>query len=131
MSGVRLGWDEAKHDIPLQNVQPRLGFIDLDGCKHPQCASHIDINKSEAAVGYATMDGDTSGGLSPIADVPKSDGVWLTWACRFHGFKSVDSVIATPATTELRPKEYMQTDEDDLMPFFIWISSWIGCSIWS
>ena len=40
-------------------------------------------NKSEAAVGYATMDGDTSGGLSPIADVPKSlIGGWLSLASR-------------------------------------------------
>ena len=29
-------------------------------------------NRSEAAVGYATMDGDTSGGLSPIAGIDKA-----------------------------------------------------------
>ncbi|MFO1003426.1 MAG: hypothetical protein U0936_24100 [Planctomycetaceae bacterium] len=29
-------------------------------------------NRSEAAVGYATMDGDTSGGLSPVAGIDKA-----------------------------------------------------------
>ncbi len=50
-------------------------------------------NRSEAAVGYATMDGDTSGGLSPIAGIDKAFlRQWLRWlettgpgwpACRF------------------------------------------------
>ena len=37
-------------------------------------------NRSEAAVGYATMDGDTSGGLSPIAGIDKAFlRQWLHW----------------------------------------------------
>ena len=37
-------------------------------------------NRSEAAVGYATMDGDTSGGLSPIAGIDKAYlRRWLVW----------------------------------------------------
>ena len=33
-----------------------------------------------AAVGYATMDGDTSGGLSPIAGIDKAYlRSWLVW----------------------------------------------------
>lgn len=119
MMGVPLSWKD--HDVPLQNVQARLrgsliwlvanvrGFLLLS-----------TSNKSEAAVGYTTMDGDTSGGLSPIADVPKSlVGVWLAWAAAFHGLGSVAEVTKTPATAELRPPDQKQTDEDDLMPFFV------------
>ena len=71
-------------------------------------------------MGYATMDGDTSGGISLIADVPKSLVVeWLQWAAAFHGLDAVRHVIATPATAELRPRDRKQTDEEDLMPFFV------------
>ena len=119
LTGVELSWREPAHDIPLQNVQARLrgsliwmvanlrGFLLLS-----------TSNKSEAAVGYATMDGDTSGGLAPISDVPKSlVQVWLAWAARFHGLESLAHVVRVPATAELRPPDRAQTDEDDLMPF--------------
>ena len=37
-------------------------------------------NRSEAAVGYATMDGDTAGGISPIAGIDKAFlRRWLRW----------------------------------------------------
>ena len=66
------------------------------------------------------MDGDTSGGLSPIADVPKSMiGRWLAWTAHFHGYAAIDEVLHTPATAELRPPDQGQTDEDDLMPYDI------------
>ena len=45
--------------------------------------------------------------------------LWLLWADRFHSYESLSLVIATPSTAELRPQEEEQTDEDDLMPFFI------------
>ena len=77
-------------------------------------------NKSEAAVGYTTMDGDTSGGLSPIADVPKSlVSLWLEWARDFHGIQALRHVTAMAPTAELRPRDRAQSDEADLMPFFI------------
>ena len=75
-------------------------------------------NKSEAAVGYATMDGDTSGGVAPIADVPKSlISLWLRWAQSFHGILALQHVNVQQPTAELRPPEYEQTDEGDLMRF--------------
>ena len=121
LTGVELSWREPSHDITMQNVQARLrgsliwmvanlrGFLLLS-----------TSNKSEAAVGYATMDGDTSGGLAPISDVPKSlVQVWLRWAADFHGLASLAKVSAIPATAELRPPDRAQTDEDDLMPFAV------------
>lgn len=119
MTGVRPSWAEPAHDIPLQNVQARLRGSLIWMIANLNRALLISTsNKSEAAVGYATMDGDTSGGLSPIADVPKSlVQVWLHWARDFHGYTSLDAVLGTAATAELRPPDQAQTDEGDLMPY--------------
>ena len=77
-------------------------------------------NKSEAAVGYTTMDGDTSGGVAPIADVPKTIvSSWLAWAAAFHGWTGAQAVSQLPATAELRPAHLDQTDEGDLMPYAV------------
>ncbi|MCB9681991.1 MAG: NAD(+) synthase [Alphaproteobacteria bacterium] len=121
MVGHALSWADPSHDLTLQNVQARLRgsliwmIANLRG--------HLLLttsNKSEVAVGYATMDGDTSGGLAPIADVPKSlVTAWLGWARRRHGLVALDAVLGTPATAELRPADRAQTDEGDLMPFAV------------
>jgi NAD+ synthase (glutamine-hydrolysing) len=121
MTGTRPSWEEPAHDIPLQNVQARLrGSLIWMIANLGRSLLVSTSNKSEAAVGYTTMDGDTSGGLSPIADVPKSlVTLWLDWARRFHGYESLEAVLGTPATAELRPAERAQTDESDLMPYDI------------
>ena len=46
-------------------------------------------------------------------------GFSAIWAADFHTYESIRNVIKTPATAELRPKDQEQTDEKDLMPFFI------------
>jgi len=121
LTGTSLSWGVPAHDIPLQNVQARLrGSLIWMVANLRQLLLVSTSNKSEAAVGYATMDGDTSGGISPIADVPKSlVTLWLRWAATFHGLDSLQRVVGIPATAELRPPEQGQTDEDDLMPFDI------------
>ena len=80
-------------------------------------------NRSEAAVGYATMDGDTSGGLSPIAGIDKAFlRGWLRWMEQ-HGPEGIGATESLAAvnrqvpTAELRPHSAGQTDEDDLMPY--------------
>ena len=121
MTGTQVSWDVPEHDVPLQNVQARLrGSLIWMIANLNNALLLSTSNKSEAAVGYTTMDGDTSGGLSPIADVPKSMiGRWLQWCGTFHGYSSVDPVLVTPATAELRPIGESQTDERDLMPYDI------------
>lgn len=121
LTGVDLSWSEPAHDITLQNVQARLRGSMIWMVANLRGLLLISTsNKSEAAVGYATMDGDTSGGISPIADVPKSlVTLWLRWAARFHDLASIQQVTGIPATAELRPPDRGQTDEDDLMPFDI------------
>ena len=80
-------------------------------------------NRSEAAVGYATMDGDTSGGLSPIAGIDKAFlRQWLRWLEQtgptgMQPLPALAAVNRQAPTAELRPAERHQTDEDDLMPY--------------
>jgi NAD+ synthase (glutamine-hydrolysing) len=73
-------------------------------------------NRSEAAVGYATMDGDTCGGLAPIAGIDKE--FILAWLKDVNDYSLRDYYALTP-TAELRPKSMEQTDEKDLMPYSV------------
>ncbi len=59
-------------DIALQNIQARVRAPSVWMIANIYNALLLSTsNRSEAAVGYATMDGDTSGGLSPIAGIDK------------------------------------------------------------
>ncbi len=68
-------------------------------------------NKSEIAVGYNTLYGDTVGAIAPIGDLLKTDVYRL--AARF-GDLIPARVLEKPPTAELRPG---QRDEDDLPPY--------------
>jgi NAD+ synthase (glutamine-hydrolysing) len=82
-------------------------------------------NRSEASVGYATMDGDTCGGISPIGGIDKNFlRQWAKWmgASGPSGLRAFPSFVAVQKqapTAELRPAQFHQTDEDDLMPYEI------------
>jgi NAD+ synthase (glutamine-hydrolysing) len=111
-------------DIALQNIQARVRSPSIWMLTNISGGLLLSTsNRSEAAVGYATMDGDTSGGLSPIAGIDKAFlRQWLRWLEK----QGVENRITIPIlrlvneqqpTAELRPAEYKQTDEDDLMPY--------------
>jgi len=121
MTGEPLDWANPRHDIPLQNIQARVrGMLIWTIANLHNALLLVTSNKSEAAVGYTTMDGDSSGGLAPIADVPKSlIKLYLDWAADFHGLKSLAKIQAMEASAELRPPGRGQTDEADLMPFAV------------
>ncbi|HEY8402295.1 MAG TPA: NAD(+) synthase [Cytophagaceae bacterium] len=117
--GRPLTWE--KDDITLQNIQARsrAPIIWMFANIH-NALLLTTSNRSEGDIGYATMDGDTSGSLAPIAGVDKYFiQQWLLWAEKHldqPGLKYVNSLIPT---AELRPQERTQTDEKDLMPYFI------------
>lgn len=119
MTGETLSWSESRHDLTLQNIQARLrGMLIWTIANMHNALLLVTSNKSEAAVGYTTMDGDSSGGLAPIADVPKSlVKLYLAWARQFHRLEGFERVDVMEATAELRPPGRAQTDESDLMPF--------------
>ncbi len=75
-------------------------------------------NKSEMAVGYATIYGDMAGGFSVIKDLPK--GI-VYEICHYinmkHGYDLIpDSVLTKPPSAELRPN---QKDSDTLPDYAI------------
>ncbi|ODT34001.1 MAG: NAD+ synthase [Lautropia sp. SCN 70-15] len=71
-------------------------------------------NKSEMAVGYATLYGDMAGGFAVIKDIAKT----LVWRlCRWRNTVSdviPDRIITRPPSAELKPG---QTDQDSLPPY--------------
>lgn len=73
-------------------------------------------NKSETAVGYATLYGDMAGGFAVIKDVYKT----LVWRLsRYRNTLSPvipDNIITRPPSAELRPD---QCDQDSLPPYEI------------
>lgn len=84
-------------------------------------------NRSEGDLGYATMDGDTSGSISPIAAIDKALVLkWLKYAEKELGISGLKVVNSLQPTAELRPLENKQTDEDDLMPYevLVQIEEW-------
>jgi NAD+ synthase (glutamine-hydrolysing) len=120
--GRELTWN--KDDITMQNLQARTrspGIWMLANINNALLLS--TSNRSEAAVGYATMDGDTSGGLSPIAGIDKNFlRSWLRWVEKIgpdglNPLPALRLINEQQPTAELRPSKYKQTDEDDLMPY--------------
>ncbi|MBO2009627.1 NAD(+) synthase [Hymenobacter negativus] len=106
-------------DLALQNIQARVRAPAIWLLANVQnCLLITTSNRSEASVGYCTMDGDTAGSISPIAGVDK-DFVkkWLRWAEAELGYSALSHVNALQPTAELRPLEEKQTDERDLMPY--------------
>ena len=120
--GRPLSWEND--DLTLQNIQARArgpGVWMLANIHNALLLA--TSNRSEAAVGYATMDGDTCGGLSPIAGIDKAFlRQWLTWMEKVGptgcgSLASLAKVNCQAPTAELRPPHAGQTDEHDLMPY--------------
>jgi NAD+ synthase (glutamine-hydrolysing) len=120
--GTDLSWSE--HDMALQNIQARARGPGIWLLANLRGALLLTTsNRSEAAVGYATMDGDTCGGLAPIAGVDKAFLLdWLKWMEKtgpagVGPLPELSVVNNLKPTAELRPPSADQTDEADLMPY--------------
>ena len=113
-------------ELPLtgvaeENLQARARGVLLMALSNSE--GHLVLatsNKSELAVGYSTLYGDSVGGFAPLKDVPKT----LVWAlARWRNADAErrgevppipDSSITKPPSAELRPG---QTDQDSLPPY--------------
>lgn len=71
-------------------------------------------NKSEMAVGYATLYGDMAGGLDVLKDVPKTTVFALARYRNSISDVIPETVISRPPSAELAPD---QKDEDSLPPY--------------
>lgn len=121
----KLQWETD--DISLQNIQARVRAPSV--WLLANLSNHLLLttsNRSEAAVGYCTMDGDTAGSISPISGIDKAWlRHWLLWlentGCNVKGrhikIEGLKVVNGLQPTAELRPLDRVQTDEKDLMPY--------------
>ena len=111
------------NDITLQNLQARVRCPSIWMIANMKGTLLLTTsNMSEAAVGYATMDGDTAGSVAPIAGLPKvyirEFLAWVAGAGDDIG-TAMYLIVKQQPTAELRPASYKQTDEDDLMPYWL------------
>lgn len=123
-TGTRLSWRE--HDLALQNIQARVRSPSVWLIANLRRALLLTTsNRSEASVGYTTMDGDSSGGLAPLGGIDKAYlRQWLNWLevrgpLDLQRFPALGLVNRQDPTAELRPPRARQTDEGDLMPYVV------------
>jgi len=106
------GWDSK--GIAYENLQARIrGSILMSLSNSTGSLVLTTGNKSETAVGYATLYGDTAGGFAVIKDVPKTLVYKLAEHInRITGWQIIPAdVLSRPPSAELRPN---QKDSDAL-----------------
>ncbi len=104
-------------DLTEENLQSRIrGMVLMSLSNKFGWLVLTTSNKSESAVGYATLFGDTAGGFAVIKDVPKL----LVYDLARHrngvaGREVIpESVLTKPPSAELRPD---QRDDQSLPPY--------------
>ena len=132
ISGPRAAMTEAlaplfagtKPGLTEENIQSRLRGVILMALSNKFGEMLLTTgNKSEVAVGYATIYGDMAGGYNPIKDLYKSrvfetcrwrNANHRPWMLAPAGEVIPPRVIDKPPSAELRPD---QKDEDSLPPY--------------
>lgn len=102
-------------DVTEENLQSRCRGATLMAMSNKTGAMLLTTgNKSEYAVGYATIYGDMCGGYAPIKDVYKTEVFALSRWRNLRGWAIPPAVIERPPTAELRTN---QLDQDSLPPY--------------
>jgi NAD+ synthase (glutamine-hydrolysing) len=107
----------TERDIAEENIQARIRGNVLMALSNK--FGHLLLstgNKSELAVGYCTLYGDMSGGLSVIADVPKTMVYELARYINQEKAVIPQEIFDKAPSAELREN---QTDQDTLPPYEI------------
>lgn len=110
--------------VTYENLQPRARGLILMALSNANGRMVLSTgNKSELAVGYATLYGDMCGGYNVLKDIYKTQvydlAHWRNAHKPVHGFGPAgpvipDRILTKPPTAELRPG---QTDQDSLPPY--------------
>ena len=114
-------FENRPFDTAEENIQSRIRGVLLMAFSNKfnsmlLCAS----NKSEIAMGYCTLYGDTNGALAPIGDIFKTEAFALCRRANERSRAKTDrdiipqAIIDKPPSAELRPN---QKDEDSLPPY--------------
>lgn len=104
-------------EVTLENIQARIRGNLLMAISNK--FGHMVLstgNKSELAVGYCTLYGDMSGGLSVLADVPKTMVYELAHHLNRERQLIPGEILRRAPSAELRPD---QKDQDTLPPYEI------------
>lgn len=118
LSGIFKG---RPFDVAEENLQARIRGSFMMAFSNKWNSMLLTTgNKSELAMGYCTLYGDTNGALGPIGDLFKTEVFAL---CRRINEKAIDltgktvlpaAIIEKPPSAELRPD---QKDQDTLPPY--------------
>lgn len=110
-------FEGVEPDLTEENLQSRIRGVVLMALSNTFGWLVLTTgNKSETAVGYSTLYGDTAGGLAVIKDVPKLLVYELCrWRNEVAGTELIpESVLTKAPSAELRPD---QTDDQSLPPY--------------
>lgn len=105
----------TQFDITEENLQARSRGMLLMALSNKFGPIVLNTsNKSEAAVGYGTLYGDMTGGLSVIGDLYKTEVFALAEYINKDGMVIPEHILTKPPSAELRPD---QMDSDSLPPY--------------
>ena len=108
---------DTPRDTTEENIQARIRGMLLMALSNKFGYMVISTgNKSEMAVGYATLYGDMAGGFAPLKDVPKTRVFELSNYRNSVHRDIPQRIIDRPPSAELAPD---QIDEDSLPPYEI------------
>ena len=106
---------DSGRDTTEENLQSRCRGVLLMAISNKKGYMVLTTgNKSEMAVGYATLYGDMCGGYNALKDVPKTLVFELSEYRNSLGYVIPQRVIDRPPSAELAPD---QVDEDSLPPY--------------
>ena len=99
--------------VAKQNIQARLRSLFLMAYSNTHHSMLIGTNnKSELALGYATLYGDLSGALFPIGDLYKTEIQEITNI--FYPSPTMNNILKRKPSAELLRNQF---DEDDIPPY--------------
>jgi NAD+ synthase (glutamine-hydrolysing) len=105
-------FEGREEDVTEENVQARIRGVILMALSNKFGSILLTTgNKSEYAVGYATLYGDMAGGFAVLKDVPKTLVYQLARFRNTRGPAIPENTITKPPSAELRPG---QLDQDSL-----------------
>lgn len=108
-------FEEKPFDATEENLQARIRAMLLMALSNKHGYILLSTgNKSELAMGYSTLYGDMSGGLSVISDLTKEQVYALSLWINQQQMRIPERTISKPPSAELRPG---QKDSDSLPPY--------------